>query len=182
MKIPNHAKKVFEGVIYDVYHWDQEMFDGSIETFEKLKRRDTVEILPIENGKILIAEQEQPTKPLFYSPFGGRQEEGEDSLEAAKRELLEESGRVSEDWELYCTFEDRNVEWNHYVYVARNCRKVADQELDAGEKIKILSFDFEEFLEILEDRKWRGLKLSNKIYRLKQNKNKLEEFRKLLFK
>ncbi|KKP89624.1 MAG: NUDIX hydrolase [Candidatus Moranbacteria bacterium GW2011_GWC2_37_73] len=27
--IPEHAKKVFSGTFFDVYQWEQEMFDGS---------------------------------------------------------------------------------------------------------------------------------------------------------
>ena len=27
-KIPNNAKRVFKGVIFDVYQWEQEVFDG----------------------------------------------------------------------------------------------------------------------------------------------------------
>ncbi len=34
--IPDHATCVFRGMLFDVYQWQQEMFDGSIETFEML--------------------------------------------------------------------------------------------------------------------------------------------------
>ena len=44
--IPANAKKVFHGVIFDVYQWEQEMFDGTKEIFEKLKRPDTVVVFP----------------------------------------------------------------------------------------------------------------------------------------
>ena len=37
MKVPKQAKRVFKGVIFDVYQWEQEMFDGTKEIFEKLK-------------------------------------------------------------------------------------------------------------------------------------------------
>ena len=36
MSIPNHAKKVFAGKTFDVYHYEQKMFDGSTQIFEKL--------------------------------------------------------------------------------------------------------------------------------------------------
>ena len=45
--VPKEAKKVFSGVIYDVYQWPQEMFDGSMQTFEMLGRPDTVKILAV---------------------------------------------------------------------------------------------------------------------------------------
>ncbi len=55
--IPEHAKKVFSGVIFDVYHWEQEMFDGSRATFEKVKRADTVGVYGVlDDGRILLTE------------------------------------------------------------------------------------------------------------------------------
>ena len=47
--VPADADKVFEGVIYDVYHWDQTLYDGSKAKFEMLKRPDTVVIIGIDN-------------------------------------------------------------------------------------------------------------------------------------
>lgn len=45
--IPEQAELKFHGVIFDVYQWPQEMFDGSVETFEMLRRADTVKIMAI---------------------------------------------------------------------------------------------------------------------------------------
>ena len=45
--IPEEAKKVFQGEIFAVYQWPQEMFDGSFATFEMLRRADTVKILAV---------------------------------------------------------------------------------------------------------------------------------------
>lgn len=38
--IPENAKLVFKGKIFDTYQWEQEMYDGSRVTFEKIKRPD----------------------------------------------------------------------------------------------------------------------------------------------
>lgn len=59
---------MFKGVIFDVYQWEQEMFDGTTQTFEKLKRPDTIMVIPVtEDGKIILTEQEQPGKKPFIS-------------------------------------------------------------------------------------------------------------------
>jgi ADP-ribose pyrophosphatase len=71
MKIPKEAKLVFKGVIFDVYQWQQKMFDGSFETFEMLKRPNTVEIIATQGDKILLSHQSQPNKKDFLSLFGG---------------------------------------------------------------------------------------------------------------
>lgn len=46
-KIPSHAVKVFSGVIFDVYQWQQELFNGETATFEALRRPSTVVIIPV---------------------------------------------------------------------------------------------------------------------------------------
>lgn len=61
--MPENAKRVFKGIIFDVYQWEQEMFDGGKETFEKLKRPNTVVVFPVfPDGRIMLTEQEQPGK------------------------------------------------------------------------------------------------------------------------
>ena len=91
--IPENAKLVFKGQIFDVYQWEQELFDGSRATFERLKRPDTAVVFGVlPDGKILLTEQEQPGKPPYIGATGGRIDKGEEPLAAAKRELLEESG------------------------------------------------------------------------------------------
>ena len=157
MKIPDNAKLVFKGVIFDVYQWQQELFDGSQATFEALKRPGTVQVIPTVGDRVLLSYEEQPGKPRRHTFFGGRMEEGEEPLTAIKRELLEETGLQSDDWELYKEYvSGGKIIWPIYLYVARNCRKVTEPRLDPGEKIDIKEFGFEEFVDIVSARiLWR---------------------------
>ena len=181
MKIPSNAKKVFDGIIFDVYQWEQEMFDGSTSTFEMLKRPNTIEVIATEGDKILLSKQSQPNKSDFYSLFGGRAEEGEEPLVTAKRELLEESGLKSENWELLKTYSPiHKIEWDIYMYVARDCVKTLDQKLDAGEKIEIIKCTFEEFIKIVDSDNYWGNELVLDVLRM-QKENKLEEFKFRIF-
>lgn len=45
--MPEHAECVFSGKIFDTYQRNQTMYDGSIATFEKVKRTDTVVVFAI---------------------------------------------------------------------------------------------------------------------------------------
>ncbi len=181
MKIPKHAKKVFRGEIFNVYHWEQEMFDGSKETFEMLKRPNTVQVIAVQNDKILLAKEEQPTKPLYYSLFGGRQDVDSTPLKAAKRELLEESGLTSEVWELYLEEEPyTKMEWTVYTYIARDCKKIQEQKLDAGEKIEIVAVDFEEFIRIILSERFFGKELILDVLR-RQAAGTLQQLKKKIF-
>jgi len=175
-------KKVFEGVIFDVYQWEQEMFDGSKETFEMLKRPNTLQVIAVQGDKILIGEEEQPYKGKFYSLFGGRQED-ESPLEGIKRELLEETGLESSDWELYKSYDvTTKLEWQVHIFIARDCKKVAEQKLEAGEKISVKAISFDEFLDIVDSNKYDGKELAYDLLRLSSDRKELAKFKKLLFK
>ena len=73
--MPEHAKQVFKGKMFDVYQWEQELYDGTTTIFERLKGPDTVVIFPVlEDGRILLTEQELPGKMPFIAATGGRNE------------------------------------------------------------------------------------------------------------
>lgn len=181
MKIPAEAKKVFQGTIFSVYQWEQKMFDGSIETFEMIKRPNTIEVIATSGKTIYMSRQSQPNKPEYYSLYGGRGEEGEAPLESAKRELLEESGLISEDWELIKNYQPTpKLDWEVYLFVARNCKKVAEPHLDAGEKIEELSCTFDEFIKIIEHDEYWGKQLLLDILKM-EKEGTLQRFKQQLF-
>ena len=64
----------------------------------------------------------------------------EDALDAAKRELLEETGYVSEEWEKLITVPSHaTLSDDHaHLYIARNCHKVSGQELDDTEFLNVV--------------------------------------------
>lgn len=182
MNIPQHAKRVFKGQIFEVYQWEQEMFDGTTATFEALRRPDTIQIIATQGDKILLSHEEQPNKPRVFTFLGGRQEEGEEPLTVAKRELLEEGGLESSDWELLKTFEaEGKIQWTTYFYVARNCQKVAEPELDAGEKIDVVAVNWEEFLEKINSGTFWSSTIAHDIHMMTHDGEKLEVFRKKIF-
>lgn len=158
-KIPDNAIRVFEGVIFDVYQWQQEMFDRSFATFEALRRKDSVTVIAIVDSAIIITNEEQPGQPLFRGLPGGESERGESHEETAKRELLEETGYSSDAWSLWFVTDVLNygkLEWNNAFYIARNCKKVSEPHLDPGERIQVTFATFDEFLELRHNPKSRN--------------------------
>lgn len=180
--LPENAKKVFEGVMFDVYQWQQEMYDGTKSTFEKLKRPDTVIVFPIlENGKILLTKQEQPGKEPFIGAAGGRVDFGEDILEAAKRELLEETGYVAENFILWKSLQPiSKIEWAVYVFVAKKLKKVSDVTPDAGEKIEVIEVKFDEFVKIALQENFYEQEVYRDIVEAMFNDRKKDELKQLL--
>lgn len=156
--IPSNAKRVFTGEIFDVYQWEQTMYDGSTKIFEKLKRPDTVVVFPVlDNGTILLTEQEQPGREPFIDAPSGRIDDDEDILDAAKRELLEETGYKAQEYFLWKAVSPvTKIDWVCYTFIAKGCTKVTDQSLDAGEKITLKSVTFDELLKISRDKRFRA--------------------------
>ena len=69
------------------------MFNGTFQTFEMLKRPGTAMVIPVlENGKIVLTKQTQPNRHAFFGFAGGRVDKDETPLQAAIRELKEETG------------------------------------------------------------------------------------------
>ena len=183
MKLPPTAKKVFQGKIFSVFQWEQELYDGTTATFEALDRPGTIQIIPTVDDQILLSYEEQPTRPLSYTFLGGRQEPDEDPLETAKRELLEETGYESHDWELLKTYNSEGkIQWTTYLYAARNCKKVAEPHLDGGEKIEVKRVGWDKFLEIVSAEDFWGQNIANDILRMRLDEAKLTAFKQKLFK
>lgn len=181
--LPKHAKKVFEGILFDVWQWEQEMFDGSVQTFEKVSRSASVGVLPItKDKKIILTVQEQPNMAEFVSLVGGVVDPGEEVEHAAHRELLEESGCKTDDLELWYSVQPiTKVEWPIYLYVARNCKKVAEASPDVGEKIKLKYVTWQEFLEIIYLDEFRDKELSLHLLKLMKNKAEFKKLESFLF-
>jgi len=150
-ELSKDAVKVFSGIIYDVYQWEQELFDGSKATWERLRRKqDSVVILgATTEGEILILEEQQSGTSTYLTLPAGQIEEGEDPLVGAQREFVEETGYRAAEWELLSSVQiDGRTDWAVYTFIARGCKKVGEQQLDPGEKIKVMTVSFEEFLKI----------------------------------
>lgn len=179
--IPDNAKKVFGGVLFDVYQWEQKLFDGTKTLFEKLKRPDTVVVFPVlDDGKIILTEQEQPGKEPFIGATGGRVDDGEDILEAAKRELLEESGYEASEFVLWdAQHPTSKIDWVVYTFIAKGLKKVADMDLDAGEKISLKLVNLDEFIEIAINKNFVEKEIIPKLYEAKLHPEKKEELKKL---
>ena len=150
--IPREADCVFRGEIYEVYQWPQKMPDGSVKTFEMLRRPDTVMVIALdEAGDVLVIDEEQPGGIVRknHLPVGRVDSSDESVLAAAQRELREETGCTfpDSDWVLLDVVQmEKKIEWFTYLFLATGALHRAAQHLDAGENITVRSAPLAEVL------------------------------------
>lgn len=181
---PHDAKRVFKGKIFDVYQWEQKLFDGTFKTFERIARKGSANIIAVHNSQIMILMQEQPGSPLYPSLPGGQIEKHEDPLTAAKRELLEETGYESEELEIYKTQNDSSskVYFPITTFISKHSKKIQEPNLDPGEKIQVTWVNFDDFLELARDPHFAiPLFLRYDMWEALLDSNKKESLRKTLF-
>ena len=178
---PAEAKLAFKGRIYQVFQWQQQLYDGSFDTFEALTRADTVAILPVlANKKVVVTQQEQPRYEPFFGLPGGVMDVGEDPFSAAKRELAEETGLESKDWYIWFVRQgSTKVDWVDFIFVAKNCQYTQQQHLDAGEKIVLLEKSWPDFEKVLRLETYRDKDLALQYFRLTETEK--QAFQKELF-
>lgn len=103
-------------------------------------------------------------------------EDGETPIDAAKRELLEETGYESNEFiDLGSFYQDQGVSsaCNHY-FLATNCKKVQDQSLDSSEYITYVLVTLDELRELLE----KGyIKSLNSAFAIEKGKRYLKEMK-----
>jgi ADP-ribose pyrophosphatase len=151
--IPPEAKLVFKGVIFDVYQWQQKMFDDSMATFEMLRRPGTVKVFAVQDGKIAVLDDEQPWNGHSCELPGGRHDVKEKSeLDCAKRELHEETGKVFRTWKLLKVQQKHNkIESFLYLFLATDLERQEEPHIDAGERIGVKMLTFDELLKMCQD-------------------------------
>ena len=90
---------VYNGRIFDITKDSVALSDGLIREREIIRHPGGVVICAQKDNKILMVKQfRYATKNTQIELPAGRLEYGEDPLEAAKRELREETGYLANDW------------------------------------------------------------------------------------
>ena len=106
-----------------------------------VESNDWVNVIAItEDGHYIIEEQyRHGIGRICFELPAGNVSKGENPLDAAKRELLEETGYAGGKWSLFCTSAPNASGMNNYchTFLAKGVRKVAEAQLESSEVIRV---------------------------------------------
>ena len=141
-------KTIYSGFLGHKVHVDKVIgCSGRESEYFVVELKDNATILGITSDNKVIMEKtwRYPIgKEIFELPVGGV-EKGEELLEAAKREFLEETGYTSEDWTYlgghfendgFCTAKSN-------IFLARNVKAGKAENSDENELLEVELIDFD---------------------------------------
>lgn len=123
--------------------------------FYILSAPEWINVIPFTpDGKVILVDQyrhgiEEPTLEIP----GGMVDAGEEPLEAARRELLEETGYRSNSWtSLGKVSANPAIMTNHtHMYIAADCEFVGSNHSDTHERIEVRTVTLDHFLGMVKD-------------------------------
>lgn len=131
------------------------MPDGTVNPeFYVLEYPSWVNVIAItgEGKFVMVRQYRHGLGQIGTELCAGVVEDGEAPLEAAKRELMEETGFAGGEWELQCVISGNPSTTNNltYCFLAKNVVPTDTQHLDATEDISVVLLSRDELLDMLK--------------------------------
>ncbi|MBQ8747394.1 MAG: NUDIX hydrolase [Clostridia bacterium] len=151
-EIRTDREEIWQGRIFTVTHDTVRLPSGRISTRDVAWKRGAVCIVPVtDDGKIVCVEQYRyPYDKVILEIPAGKLEESEDDhpLEAAKRELAEETGYTAAEWIDFGVYygSPAMLKEEIFIYLARGLT-AGDTNFDEGEYLRIREIPIETITE-----------------------------------
>lgn len=144
--------------------------DGKINTeYYILEYPDWVNVIAItKEGKFLMVEQyRHGLQDYFVELVAGVIEKDENPLDAAKRELMEETGYGNGNWELLTVISQNPSSTTNltYCFLAKEIEKLGSQSLDETEDVTPCLLSEQEVLELLKGDKIKQALMATPLWK-----------------
>lgn len=128
-----------------------------MEDYYVLEYPDWINVIAITvDGKFIVEQQyRHGTQSVDYELCAGTFEKGETALEAAQRELLEETGYAGGEWTLYCESTPNPAAMTNmnHTFLAEGVKYTGSRHLEKTEDIKIHLLSYDELKQIVKEGK-----------------------------
>lgn len=126
----------------------------NIDDFYVITIKNASAVVALDKDRNIILKKEYRytyDSELVEIPAGVFNKDETDSLDVAKRELLEETGYCSDNWLYLGATIESSAKFNNHIhlYFADNCYRVAEQKLDESEQIEILKIPFSKAIDMV---------------------------------
>ncbi|WP_340104046.1 NUDIX hydrolase [Rhodohalobacter sp. 8-1] len=144
-------KKVYETPIFSLHEKKVQPDDGTdAANFYVLNAPEWINVIALtdDNDVVLVEQYRHGVDETTLEIPGGMVDEGEEPIDAAKRELLEETGFESGSWENLGKVSSNPAILSNFthIFLATHCEKTSPQQTDGHEDIKVHSMPLKEFL------------------------------------
>ena len=122
-------------------------------SFSIIKAPDWINVMALtsKNEVVLVEQFRYGVEEATLELVGGVCDAGEEPLEAAKRELLEETGYAGSECVYLGKVSSNPAIQNNYTHtiLINNCEKMGEQNLDINERINVHVIPYQQFLELI---------------------------------
>lgn len=169
------SESVFHGVLLNVYRDRVSLPNGAESVREHIYHPGAVVIIAVlPNGNLIFERQfRYPLHRVFIELPAGKIDQGEPPIETAKRELLEETGYLANEWAHIgvmhpCIgYSDEKIE----IFIARGLTHTGSRNLDHNEFLDVVEISPAEAKQAVWDGKITDAKTITALYWLENPNN-----------
>lgn len=147
-------KLIAKGAIIDYYQDTMQIPNGNIAHWDLIDHKGAAAVVAVrEDGKLIMVRQYRNAleRETLEIPAGGLNGREEPTRDAAVRELREETGYTCDELELLTSIYTTVAFCNEKIdiYLARNLKNRASQDLDEDEFINVEAYTVEELKDMI---------------------------------